>query len=169
MTTPLHRNGCECSQATPSFVLIMRTIGADVYYSSIASPLELGKAALYITQPILADGVVIWRCYVLNNRSLLVGIPGCIMLLTNAAMGYYVVRSLSQAGSGSTVYTTAAGYITIQRPCLSVLPALHSRPDPMARDNATPIVVDYSMDPTVDIVQYDMMSRKKLQSLIVLG
>jgi hypothetical protein len=45
-----------------AFVLIMHTIGADVYYSNIASPLELGKAALYITQPILADGVVVSLC-----------------------------------------------------------------------------------------------------------
>ncbi|KAG1887691.1 NUC071 domain-containing protein [Suillus subluteus] len=73
---------------------------------------ELTKTALYITQPTIADAVLVWRCYVLSHRSLLVGIPGFVVLLTNGATGYYVVWSLSQAGAGSTVYTTAPGLIT---------------------------------------------------------
>lgn len=99
-------------RALEAFVSSVHTVGADAYYSNLASPLELAKTALYITQPTIADAVLVWRCYVLNNRSLLVGIPGCIVLLTNGATGYYVVWSLSQAGVGSTVYTTAHGLIT---------------------------------------------------------
>lgn len=48
----------------------------------------------------------------LNNRSLWVGIPGCIVLLTNGAIGYYVVWCLSRASVGSPVYTIAPGFIT---------------------------------------------------------
>ncbi|KAG1729670.1 uncharacterized protein EDB91DRAFT_1059859 [Suillus paluster] len=99
-------------RALDAFVFSVRAISADAYYSNLASPLELAKTALYTTQPIVADGVLIWRCYVLNNSSLLVAIPGCIVLLTNGAIGYYVVWSLSRAGVGSTVYTTAPGLIT---------------------------------------------------------
>ncbi|OJA13436.1 hypothetical protein AZE42_02289 [Rhizopogon vesiculosus] len=99
-------------RALEAFVFDVHTIGAVAYYSNLASPLELAKTALFITQPALADGILIWRCYVLNNKSLLVSIPGCIVLLTNTAIGYYIVWSLTQAGSGSTVYTTAPGYIT---------------------------------------------------------
>ncbi|KAG1822018.1 uncharacterized protein BJ212DRAFT_936670 [Suillus subaureus] len=95
-----------------AFIFSAPTIGADAYYSNLASPLELAKTALYVTQPTVADAVLVWRCYVLNNRSLLVGIPGCIVLLTNGAIGYYVVWCLSQAGVGSTVYTIAPGFIT---------------------------------------------------------
>ncbi|KAG2149067.1 uncharacterized protein EDB93DRAFT_1143449 [Suillus bovinus] len=99
-------------RALEAFVFSVDTIAADTYYSDLASPLELAKTALYITQPTVADSVLVWRCYVLNNRSLLVGIPGCIVLLTNAAIGYYVVWSLSRAAAGSTVYTTAPWLIT---------------------------------------------------------
>ncbi|KAG1743445.1 hypothetical protein EDB19DRAFT_1907088 [Suillus lakei] len=99
-------------RALEAFVSSVQTIGADAYYSNLASPLELAKTALYITQPTIADAVLVWRCYVLNDKSLLVGIPGCIVLLTNGAIGYYVVWSLSQAGVGSTVYTTAPELIT---------------------------------------------------------
>ncbi|KAG1762729.1 hypothetical protein EDD22DRAFT_547367 [Suillus occidentalis] len=99
-------------RALEAFIFSVYAIGANAYYSNLASPLELAKTALYITQPTIADAVLVWRCYVLNDRSLLVGIPGCIVLLTNGAIGYYVVWSLSQAGMGSTVYTTVPGLIS---------------------------------------------------------
>ncbi|KAG2087200.1 uncharacterized protein F5147DRAFT_841483 [Suillus discolor] len=99
-------------RALEAFVLNVDTIGADAYYSNLASPLELAKTALYVTQPTVADSVLVWRCYVLNNRSLLVGIPGCIALLTNGAIGYYIVWSLSRTVAGTTVYTTIPGLIT---------------------------------------------------------
>ncbi|KAG1895481.1 uncharacterized protein F5891DRAFT_668859 [Suillus fuscotomentosus] len=98
-------------RALEAFVFNVDTIGADAYYSNLASPLGLAKTALYITQPTVADSVLIWRCYVLNNRSLLVGIPGCIVLLANGAVGYYIVWSLSQAIAGSTALTTIPGLI----------------------------------------------------------
>ena len=37
----------------------MNTIGADAYYSDLASPLELAKMALYVTQTILADSIIV--------------------------------------------------------------------------------------------------------------
>ncbi|KAG1869673.1 hypothetical protein C8R48DRAFT_597627 [Suillus tomentosus] len=99
-------------RALEAFVLNVDTIGADAYYSNLASPLELAKTALYVTQPTVADSVLVWRCYVLNNRSLLVGIPGCIVLLANGAIGYYIVWCLSRTVAGTTIYTTIPGLIT---------------------------------------------------------
>lgn len=99
-------------RALEAFIFSVYTIGANAYYSNLASPLELAKTALYITQPTIADAVLVWRCYVLNDRNLLVGIPGCVVLLTNGAIGYYVVWSLSRASTGSTVYTTVPGLIS---------------------------------------------------------
>ncbi|KAG2141050.1 hypothetical protein DEU56DRAFT_281421 [Suillus clintonianus] len=99
-------------RALEAFVFKVDTIGADTYYSNLASPLDLASKALYITQTTLADGVVVWRCHVLNNRSLLVAIPGCIVLLVNAAIGYYVVWSLSRTPGLTSVSTAASGCIT---------------------------------------------------------
>jgi len=65
----------------------------------------------------------------LYSKRLLIGIPGCIALLANggkhlkivrplavlssylAVVGYYVVWSLSRAGSESTIYTTAPAFV----------------------------------------------------------
>jgi hypothetical protein len=99
-------------RALEAFVFSVSTSCAEGYFSDLASPLELARTALYITQPTIADTVLVWRCYVLNNRSLWVGIPGCIVLLTNGAIGYYVVWCLSRASVGSPVYTIAPGFIT---------------------------------------------------------
>ncbi|KAG2069454.1 hypothetical protein BDR04DRAFT_1101547 [Suillus decipiens] len=95
-----------------AFVFEVDTIGADAYYSNLASPLELASKALYITQTTLADGVVVWRCHVLNHRNRFVAIPGCIVLIVNAATGYYVVWSLSQAYEMSKISTAASGCLT---------------------------------------------------------
>jgi len=88
-------------RALEAFIFQAHTIGADAYYSNLASPLELAKMAFYITQTVLADSVILWRCYVLYNKSLLIAIPGCVALLTNGAVGYYVVWTLAQFDSES--------------------------------------------------------------------
>lgn len=46
-------------RALEAFVFKVNTIGADAYYSNLASPLDLASKALYITQTTLADGVVV--------------------------------------------------------------------------------------------------------------
>lgn len=82
----------EFVQALEVFVFKSDTISA-----SGSSPLLVAKTALSNIQIILADAIVVWRCYVLNNRSLLVAIPGCIMLLASVVTGCYTVVSLSLA------------------------------------------------------------------------
>ncbi|KAG1819079.1 uncharacterized protein BJ212DRAFT_1298350 [Suillus subaureus] len=106
-----------------AFVFDADKMSADAYYSNLAAPLEYAKTALYVTQTAPADCVFfrvtrssspisVWRCYVLNDRSLFVAVPGLIVLCTNAVTGYIIVWSLSQANSSSTVFTTAHAWIT---------------------------------------------------------
>ncbi|KAG2138384.1 hypothetical protein DEU56DRAFT_755936 [Suillus clintonianus] len=95
-----------------AFVFKMDMISANSYYSNLASPLEYAKTALYVTQTVLADCVLVWRCYVLHNKSLFVAIPGLIVLSTNAVTGYCIIWSLSQANNSSTVFTTGHPFIT---------------------------------------------------------
>ncbi|KAG1754941.1 uncharacterized protein EDB91DRAFT_1042985 [Suillus paluster] len=83
-------------RALEAFVFKVDALGADAYYSDLTSPLYIASTALCVTQTILADGVVVWRCYMLYNKSLLVAIPGCIVLLANGATGCYVIWSLSR-------------------------------------------------------------------------
>ncbi|KAG1834396.1 hypothetical protein EV424DRAFT_1532122 [Suillus variegatus] len=80
-------------RALDAFIFKVDTIGASDYYANFASPLFVASTALCITQTILADAIVVWRCYMLNDRSLLVAIPGCIILL--ASIGEYLERYYS--------------------------------------------------------------------------
>lgn len=98
-------------RALEAFIFKVNTIGASDYYSNFASPLFVASTALCITQTILADAMVVWRCYMLNDRSLLVAIPGCIMLLASVATGYYGIGSLSRARLLSNVSPADYGCI----------------------------------------------------------
>ncbi|KAG0700749.1 hypothetical protein DFH29DRAFT_930673 [Suillus ampliporus] len=99
-------------RALEAFIFKVHTIGADAYYAMLASPLQLAKTAVYATQTILADGVIVWRCYVLNHRRLSIAITGCIVLLTNGVLGCYVLWVLSQTPLVSPISATGAWCIT---------------------------------------------------------
>ncbi|KAG1742797.1 uncharacterized protein EDB91DRAFT_298723 [Suillus paluster] len=94
-----------------AFIFQVDTIGANAYYSDIASPLNLALISLYATQTILADGVLIWRVYALNNRSRFIAIPGCIVLSATAALGYYVVWPFSRTSLLSNISAATSGCI----------------------------------------------------------
>ncbi|KAG1738650.1 uncharacterized protein EDB91DRAFT_1223855 [Suillus paluster] len=95
-----------------AFVFQVDTIGANAYYFDLASPLNLASISLYITQTILGDGALIWRCYMLYSRSLFIAVPGCIVLLALVAIAYYVIWSISHFGPLFTVSTTGSACIT---------------------------------------------------------
>ncbi|KAG2341962.1 hypothetical protein BDR05DRAFT_1060557 [Suillus weaverae] len=103
----------EFVRALEAFVFQVNTLGADAYYSNLASPLALASLALYITQTTLADGVVVWRCYMIHNRSLLVAILGCIVLLTYGTSGYYVVWSFSRTHPLRNTYISITIFYTL--------------------------------------------------------
>ncbi|EGN93930.1 hypothetical protein SERLA73DRAFT_189063 [Serpula lacrymans var. lacrymans S7.3] len=85
--------------------------GANEYYSNLASPLETAKTVIYITLTILGDSVLIWRCYVVNMRSIWVAIPYGVLLAVNTAVGYIIAWSLSQAGPDQSVFQTGTHWI----------------------------------------------------------
>ncbi|KAG0699931.1 hypothetical protein DFH29DRAFT_934702 [Suillus ampliporus] len=99
-------------RALEAFIFEVHTIGADGYYLILASPLQLAKTTVYVTQTILADGVIVWRCYILNRRRLSIAIPGCIVLLANGALGCSVIWILSQTPLASPISATGAWCIT---------------------------------------------------------
>lgn len=93
-------------RALEAFVFKVNMLGADAYYSNLGSPLALASLALYVTQTAIADGVVVWRCYMIHNRSLLVAILGCVVMLTYGISGYYVVWSFSRIHPLRNTYTS---------------------------------------------------------------
>lgn len=99
-------------EALEAFIFEVHTIGADAYFSILSSPYEVSTTMVYAAQTILADSIIVWRCYVLNRRRLLVAIPGFIVLLTNAVLACYVTWDLSRTPIGSPISTTGASCIT---------------------------------------------------------
>ncbi|KAH7906403.1 hypothetical protein BJ138DRAFT_1117604 [Hygrophoropsis aurantiaca] len=85
---------------------------ALAYYANLAQPLEVVKTVLYVMQTFVGDSVIIWRCYVVNHRSLYFLIPAVLVLLMNAVAGAVVCWSLSQATPGSSVFKLASSWIT---------------------------------------------------------
>lgn len=99
-------------EALEAFIFNVHTIGADAYFSILSSPFEVSKTMVYAAQTILADSVIVWRCYVLNHRRLSIAIPGFTVLLTNAGLASYVTWDLSQTPIGSPISTAGAWCVT---------------------------------------------------------
>ncbi|TFY71778.1 hypothetical protein EVG20_g1236 [Dentipellis fragilis] len=76
--------------------------GALVYYDTI-HPLYIAKIALYVTQMLLGDGVIVWRCYIIFDKRWKAVILPVAALLVNAGSGYYVCYAFSQ--TGPTMFT----------------------------------------------------------------
>ncbi|KAF7761594.1 hypothetical protein Agabi119p4_9586 [Agaricus bisporus var. burnettii] len=81
------------------------------YYGNIANSLHVVKTVIYVLQTILGDGVLIWRCYIINNRSLYVIIPATVALFANLAIGLVVAWSMSKAVPGIDIFQTASHFI----------------------------------------------------------
>ncbi|KAL4261811.1 hypothetical protein AB1N83_006453 [Pleurotus pulmonarius] len=88
-----------------------RPIDAIAYYSVISHPLHLVKGVLYVTQIILGDAIVVWRCYVILDRRLLVLIPNLVVVLVNAGVGYTEVWELQKASSWTTTLRSGSPLI----------------------------------------------------------
>ncbi|KAJ8701913.1 hypothetical protein PTI98_000666 [Pleurotus ostreatus] len=54
---------------------------------------------------------MIWRCYVILDRRLLVLIPNVVVLLVNSGAGYSVVWALWKASSGVTIFQSGSPWI----------------------------------------------------------
>ncbi|KAA1474405.1 hypothetical protein DENSPDRAFT_781758 [Dentipellis sp. KUC8613] len=92
--------------------LVYAPQGASAYYSALGDPLVVTKTALYVTQTLFGDSVIIWRCYVVFDRHLLsIRLPGTILLF-NSGIGYYVCYVFSQAKPGETNFDVADRWIT---------------------------------------------------------
>ncbi|KAF8634299.1 hypothetical protein AX17_004251 [Amanita inopinata Kibby_2008] len=80
--------------------------GALGYYAAIWLPLNIFKQALYATNNIVADGLVVYRCYVVwGFRWKVIVIPS-IMLAATTLCAYLAVYNFSLIGPGQDVFAT---------------------------------------------------------------
>lgn len=78
--------------------------GAEEYYTKISLWLNIFKQALYATNNIVADGLVIYRCYIVWNYSRWIIVGPIVMLLATTVCAYLAVYNFSQVVSGADVF-----------------------------------------------------------------
>lgn len=80
--------------------------GALEYYSEIWNWLSIFKQALYATNNILADGLVVYRCYIVWNYDYKIITVPIIMLLSTTVCAYLAVYNFSQVHPGDNVFSS---------------------------------------------------------------
>ncbi|KAI0318591.1 hypothetical protein OF83DRAFT_934320 [Amylostereum chailletii] len=86
--------------------------GSIGYYGDIAQPLHVMKTAVYVTQTAVGDSVLIWRYYVVYGKKIWFAVPLILLMFGDAVTGYVVCWQFSRASPDSTVFSTAASWIT---------------------------------------------------------
>ncbi|TBU38076.1 hypothetical protein BD309DRAFT_972652 [Dichomitus squalens] len=76
------------------------------YYAQIWDPLSIFKQALYATNNIVADGLVVYRCYIVWGHRLSIVVPSIIMLIATSVCGYLAVYNFSQVHPGDNVFAS---------------------------------------------------------------
>jgi len=82
--------------------------GATAYYSNISHPLHIAKTVCYVTQTLLGDCVMLWRCFVVYNRSWYIAIPSIIIMIANTCAGYIVTWLFAKARSDINIFEVSA-------------------------------------------------------------
>ncbi|KAK7033854.1 hypothetical protein R3P38DRAFT_738877 [Favolaschia claudopus] len=80
--------------------------GAIAYYAEIWIWISIFKQALFATNNIVADGLVIYRCYIVWGFNIRVIIVPTIMLIATTVCGYLAVYNFSQVVPGEDVFVS---------------------------------------------------------------
>ncbi|KAG2130168.1 uncharacterized protein EDB93DRAFT_1264221 [Suillus bovinus] len=78
--------------------------GPVAFFADISQETYVIKDVIYVLQTLLADGVVIYRCYVVWQSVRVIILPG--MLWCSAAVtGVHALYNVSQSGSGTSIFS----------------------------------------------------------------
>lgn len=82
------------------------TGGPSAYFADVSQKTYVIKHSFYVMQTLLADGVVIYRCYVVWQSVWIIVLP-IILWCSVAATGVIAIYSVSQASTGSGIFVEA--------------------------------------------------------------
>ncbi|KAG2743598.1 hypothetical protein P692DRAFT_20838267 [Suillus brevipes Sb2] len=85
--------------------------GPSAFFADVSQNTYVIKHSFYIMQTLLADGVVIYRCYVVWQSVLVIILP-CVLWCSVAVTGVYAVYSCSQASSSTIFAEGLAQWVT---------------------------------------------------------
>ncbi|KAG1886846.1 uncharacterized protein F5891DRAFT_148721 [Suillus fuscotomentosus] len=83
--------------------------GPAAFFADYTQEMYVVKAALSLMQTLLADGVVVYRCYVVWQSVRVVILP-CMVWCAVAVCGGFTVYDLSLASDADSVFTDQAGH-----------------------------------------------------------
>lgn len=78
--------------------------GPDLYYANVASALSLVKTSLYLITTILFDAFILYRCYIVWDRNLLVILLPFLIFLADIGTGIASVNGLAGLTKGDSVF-----------------------------------------------------------------
>ncbi|KAI9436015.1 hypothetical protein H4582DRAFT_1958494 [Lactarius indigo] len=87
-------------------------IGGDLYFANVASALSLIKTALYLVITILFDAFILYRCWLIWDRSLVVIALPFLIFLADIGTGVAAVQGLSGIAKGDSVFIQRQEKIT---------------------------------------------------------
>ncbi|KAG2106964.1 uncharacterized protein F5147DRAFT_637000 [Suillus discolor] len=83
--------------------------GPTAFFADYTQETYVVKAALNLTQTLLADGVVVYRCYIVWKSARVMILP-CMMWCAVAVCGGFTVYDLSLTSDANSVFTDQAGH-----------------------------------------------------------
>ncbi|KAF7353826.1 hypothetical protein MVEN_01068200 [Mycena venus] len=87
-------------------------LGALAYYADVSNPLQAAKTAVYVTLTLSGDFFVIYRCYVVWNRSWLVVVLPILLWTGTGVVGYATTHAFLQTHHGGIFLTQLKPWVT---------------------------------------------------------
>ncbi|KAH9161276.1 hypothetical protein EDB89DRAFT_1913984 [Lactarius sanguifluus] len=82
------------------------------FYANIADITNLLKVGCLLFQSLLADGVIIWRLYVVYGKRAWVTVPCIILVIAYTVVGCVALQFIAHARPGTDVFHVATSWIT---------------------------------------------------------
>ncbi|KAF8485696.1 hypothetical protein JB92DRAFT_1535333 [Gautieria morchelliformis] len=86
--------------------------GFEGYYNNVAHLLHIAKTGIYITQILIGDALVTWRCWVVHRGNYHVIIFPVLTSAGCAATGYFTTWNMTNATPGLTIFEAGGPWIT---------------------------------------------------------
>ncbi|KAH9167705.1 hypothetical protein EDB89DRAFT_111108 [Lactarius sanguifluus] len=86
--------------------------GGDLYFANVASALSLIKTSLYLVITVLFDAFILYRCWLIWDRSLVVIALPFLIFLADIGTGVAAVQGLSGLAKGDSVFIQKQEKIT---------------------------------------------------------
>ncbi|KAJ7607409.1 hypothetical protein FB45DRAFT_948246 [Roridomyces roridus] len=86
--------------------------GALVYYANVSNPLQAAKTAVYVTLTLTGDFFVIYRCYIVWNRSWFIVTLPCLLWLATGVVGYATTAAFLRTREGGIFLMALVPWVT---------------------------------------------------------